>query len=303
VARYVEPEDFFRLREERRARAHVTKRRPGRPNVGYLLAELATCGECGRTMRVETGKGKLDGTRTRRYTCQTHRDHHRDSAEWCSAAPIDAVAVDRIVLLGVDSLLANADSLRGQLLAGRRAEHDRLGQEAQQARGEAVAAERAAERAEARYADALDAEDDDACEVALSAATRKRREVRQATERADAALDALSAAADEPEGEQADAVLARVWEALSGRVQDAEGDVRKLNAALREWFAAFTVHEPVAGTLWVGPILSAESVAQVLRDPDRFPSYVVGFDTVGTPLIEPRVLTHADAREPFSTEQ
>jgi DNA invertase Pin-like site-specific DNA recombinase len=296
---YVEPEDFYRLREERRARANTTKRPSGRPVVGYLLAELATC-SCGRRMRVETYRGtRRDGTRTRRYVCQSHRDHHRDSVEWCSEPPIDAVEADRIVLSGIDTLLADADSLRGQLLAGRRAEQERYGQIAQQAREDAVAAERAADRAEARYADALAADDEDACEVLLSAAAGKRREARQAMERADAALDALSSAAEEPEGEQADAVLSRVWEALSGRVADADGDVRKLNAALREWFEAFTLHRPVEGVLWVGPILSADAVARVLRDPDGFPGYVRAVDTAGTLMIEPPVLTAA--RKPFLT--
>ena len=153
--------------------------------------------------------------------------------------PVDAVEVDRIVLSGIDTLLADADSLRGQLLAGRRAERERLGHIAQEAREGAVAAERAAERAEARYADALAADDEDVCEVLLAAASRKRREAREATERANAALDALSSAQEEPESAQAADVLGRVWRALSGRVSDADGDIRKLNAALREWFGRF----------------------------------------------------------------
>lgn len=300
---YVEPDDFHRIREERRARAHTTQRRPGRPVVGYLLAELATCSECGRRMRVETRRTRANGPSSRRYVCQSHREHHRDSAEWCPAPPVDAVEVDRIVLAGIDSLLADADSLRGQLLAGRRAEHARLGQVAEQARADAVKAQRTVERAEARYADAL-ADDEDQGEVLLAVAGRKRREARQATERADAALDALSLAIDEPEGEQADAVLDRVWQALSGRVQDAEGDVRKLNAALREWFVSFTIDrvDPERGTLCVGPILSDEAVARDLRDPERFPSYRQGVTTAGEVLVGPGVLTNADVREPFFTE-
>ena len=271
---YVSPEDFWRLRAERRARAHTTARRPGRPAVGFLLAELAAC-SCGRAMRVETyRKPRADGTRTRRYVCQAHRDHHRDSTEWCPAPPVDAAEVDRIVLGGIDTLLADADALRGQLLAGRRAERERMGGVAHEARQAALDAERAAERAEERYAQALAQDDDASCEVLLSVAARKRSEAAQATVRADAALDALSVAAEEPEDAQAADVLARVWEALSGRVADADGDIRKLNAALREWFERLEVHD-VDGALHVVPVLAVEVLQQVIRDPERFPHYAV----------------------------
>lgn len=148
-------------------------------------------------MRVETRTTRANGPSSRRYVCQSHREHHR-SAEWCPAPLVDAVEVDRIVLAGIDSLLADADSLRGQLLAGRRAEHARLGQVAEQARADAVKAQRTVERAEARY-DAL-ADDEDQGEVLLAVAGRKRREARQATERADAALDALSLAIESRKG-------------------------------------------------------------------------------------------------------
>ena len=306
--RYVEPEEFFRIREERRARAHTTKRRPGRPAVGYLLAELATCHECGRPMRVESArKERKDGTRSRSYICQNHRGPHKDSAEWCPAKPFNAVEVDRMVIDGIDSLLADADSLRGQLLAGRAADHARLGKVVEQARADAVEAQRVAERAEARYAATL-ATDEDQAEVLLAVAALKRREARQATSRADAALDALSAAIDEPEGEQADAVLDRVWQALSGRVQDADGDIRKLNAALREWFAEFSIYrvDPERGALWVSPVLSDEAVARVLRDPARFPNYPQGITSAGEILVGPPTLSSTDVRvvrEPFLTSQ
>lgn len=81
-----------------------------------------------------------------------------------------------------------------------------------------------------------------------------------------------------------------MWQALSGRVQDAEGDVRKLNAALREWFVSFTIDrvDPERGALCVGPILSDEAVARVLRDPERFPSNRQGVTTAGEVLVGPR---------------
>jgi len=59
---------------------------------------------------------------------------------------------DRVVLSDIPSLLADTDALRGQLLAGRRAERERLVKDIETARADAEAAERAADRAEQCHA-------------------------------------------------------------------------------------------------------------------------------------------------------
>ena len=272
--RYVEPEEFHRLREERRARCHATKRTVGRPVEGYLLADLARCGQCGGTAHAVTGRvSRTDGTRLRTYVCRAHRDHHRDSREHCPATPYDAVTVDRAVIAGIEDLITDADAVREQLFAGRAAEQERLAKIAEQAHEDAAAADRAADRAEERYADALAPEDDSTCEVLLGAAKRKREEAKRARTRLEAALDALSAAADESEGDQAAAVMERIWEALSGNVHEAQSDIQKLNAVLREWFDAFELHHHDDGSIGIVPFLSATAVARVMREPALWPRY------------------------------
>ena len=236
--RYVEPEDWHRLATERHERV-ATRRRPGRPVVGYLLAEVATCGVCGGSMHAATyRKQRVDGSSTRRYVCAAHKDFHRDSPRWCPAMPFDAVKIDQLVLSGIDTLLADADALRAQLNAGRVAEIERMGKIAEGAREDAAKADRVAEKAQERYERALEEGDDAAAEIALTAVKRKRDEVRKARLRLDAALDALRAD-DQPDDTD---VMAKVWHTLSGRVTEADGEVRKLNAALREWFDGFELH-------------------------------------------------------------
>jgi hypothetical protein len=265
--RYVEPEEFFRLRDERRERCHAAKRKPGRPPLGYLLSELASCGVCGRPMRAETSRrGLADGTRRRRYTCSAHRAYHPKSVEWCAATPVDAETADKLVFSGIDNLLTNADTLREQLSAGRTAEIERIGRIAETARQEVATAERVARKAQERYERALEDDDDDAADINLAAVRRKREDASRANDRLNAALDAINTA---PAHDDQD-VLARVWEALGGQVADAEGDIRKLNAALREWFDTFELRH-TSGALEVVPVLSRSALARIWAAPERWP--------------------------------
>ena len=235
---YVDVETFWRLKAER---AKHAKRSRGRPPEGYLLSGLARCGLCGGSAHAVTGrKPRKDGTRPRHYVCYAHRANHKDSEEWCSATPWDAAVVDRMVLGGLDYLLGDAESLREQMLSGQRAERDKLARVAGDARMEAGTAERDAERAEADYAAAL-SQDDLAREVAMNAAKRKRAEAARAESRMNAALDALTDADRESEGDP-DQAMAQLWEALSGALGSAQGDVKVMNAALREHFARFELH-------------------------------------------------------------
>jgi hypothetical protein len=94
----------------------------------------------------------------------------------------------------------------------------------------------------------------------------KREEAKRARTRLDAALDALNA---DPEQEDSD-VLSRIWEALSGRVADTDGDIRKLNAVLRELFASFELHRDEEG-MRIVPVLSETAIARILQDPARWP--------------------------------
>jgi DNA invertase Pin-like site-specific DNA recombinase len=264
--RYVDPDDFYRLRGERRQRCNHTRRKVGRPVERYLLSELATCGLCGGALRVETGRRrKTDGTHARSYVCRAHREHHPEAREWCSAGPFDANTIDRSVLSDLGDMIRQKNGFAEALRAGRHAERERLTQAAAQARDEALAATRAAERAERRFANALEQDDDHIHQVLLNAASLKHTEVEQANIRMEAALDALHGMSGEPEGDPAELALGRLWAALSGRLEAAD-DVRTVNAALREDFLCFELHHADGG-FGIVPRLNPD--AAVLFDEGR----------------------------------
>ena len=286
--RYIEPEDFYRLREERRTRMPDTTRQPGRPPVGYLLSNLAVCGECGGPMRASTHRRD----RHRSYVCKAHRNYHRSSAEWCPSSPVDAEQADLLVLSGIDGLLTDADTLREQLSAGRTAQIDRMGKVAEDARRDAQEADRVAERAQERYARALAEDDDVAAEIALDVVRDAREKSQSARARLDAALDALSTDSVPDDRD----VLDRVWESLSGRIKDAAGDVQKLNAVLRERFLAFRLERGEDGLLRIVPTLSAAAIARAMDDAMRVGAHPYSGLVLPAPLSPDLVANASSAR-------
>jgi DNA invertase Pin-like site-specific DNA recombinase len=262
--RYVEPEDFHRREAARKARGH--KRKGGPRPAAYLLAELATCGSCGATLRVETQRRpRKDGTRRRTYLCSRHRQHHADSEAWCASPPYDAERIDLMVAEGLAEMLRDADAMRQQLLTAHAGERERLERVVQEASEAVRAAKAGIERADRQYADAL-AKGDDAVIATITAATALlRKDAEQAQARATAALDALSEAEAEHTDEGAEALLGRLWAALGGQLQDARGDVERLNVTLREFFERFVVHREPAGGLRVVPVLSAEGIGRLIQ--------------------------------------
>jgi hypothetical protein len=74
----------------------------------------------------------------RRYVCLAHREHHHDSPSYCEAKPFDAIEADRMVVAGIDRLLADADALREQLGAGHAIERQLLEAEVSEARAAAA---------------------------------------------------------------------------------------------------------------------------------------------------------------------
>jgi len=267
---YVTWEEFQRIRDRRRAHAGVAKRtyrKAGRPPVGYLLANVIQCGRCGTPMQCRTAR-KVDrnGNYTRRYTCPAHSQFHKDSAEHCDAAPIDAQVVDSLVLSGIDRLLADAGTLRTQIDAGRIAAIERAGKVAEGARKKVAAAEAAEARAQRRYEKALDEGDDDLAEIAMRAALNKKQEADRARTEQDRALDKLN---EDNDVQDAD-VLQRVWRELTDRREQAEGDVAKLNMALRETFDTFQVQTLASGRTRVVPVIAADALADQIATPAAF---------------------------------
>jgi DNA invertase Pin-like site-specific DNA recombinase len=257
---YVDVETFWRLKAERKDRCHHEKRRRGRPPVGYLLAELAVCGICGEPMHAETDRRRRDGSIARHYTCRAHREHHREDPAWCPCPRFDAEAVDRDVIDGIERLLGDATALLRQLESGQRAERDKLERVAAEASKAAQVAEAAAERATAEFASATDPEDRS---LLKDAAKVKRAEAKRERSRADAALDAL---ADERTPDPTASANA-LRERLAGKIASASGDVKVLNAALREHFEAFALTRNEDGSYRIVPALFDESMEWLLLEP------------------------------------
>lgn len=253
---YVDIETFERLKAQRAHRSHAEKRRPGRPPRDYLLSGLARCGVCGGPMQGCSDRGRG----TRNYACAAHREFHKDSDEWCYVTAFDGVRVDGTVLANIGTLLTDADSLREQLDAGRVAERADLERVAARASKAAQAADSAAERATAEFADA-----DDADERALlkDAAKVKRAEAKRERARADAALDALNQ--PQPEASDRD-VMEQLWATLSDSVKNAGEDLKVLNAALRETFDRFELRHNRDDGFTVVPYLSVAATRRALRE-------------------------------------
>jgi DNA invertase Pin-like site-specific DNA recombinase len=254
---YVDFEDWQRLRTERRDRGSATKRKRGRPPEGYLLSELAKC-ECGKAMQGRsTYTRKKDGVRSRAYVCVAHREHHERDENFCPAMPLDADAVDRLVVSGIEHLLGDADALRDQLRSGQTAERDKLAAAVASAGNSATIADRSAERATAEFARA---EDDAERALLKDAAKASRAEAARARKLADAALDALSSL-DATERDPAEQT-ALLWESIGSDIAKAGGDVKTLNAVLRETFERFTIGLADDGRIVVKPRLRPEAVSK-----------------------------------------
>jgi len=257
---YVQPEDWYRLRQERSSRARHRPEPVGRP-PGGLLARLARC-PCGSVMTQQRGGPRKDDSRKRTYTCVTHM-HRRDG---CSMTPFDAEVVERMVLDGLDDLLGQAGVWSSALRAGRDALRGRLTAEADAAAAEAAACEAAIERIVERYGDAVAAGDEDKIELAQRAMAQRKQAAQHAATRHQATTDALGAEDEHPE-EDADLELARLYEALTAGLSAAGEDVRALNGVLREHFDAMHLARE-DGLISITPVLSVAAVENLRREND-----------------------------------
>ncbi len=287
---YVEPDEWRRLRRERSERARHRPEPVGRPRSG-LLARLALC-ECGAIAVQQLAGPRKDGSRRRTYVCRTHM-HRRDG---CSALPFDADTVERMVLGGLDRLLGEGTAWSDALLAGRAGERARLQTEVAAAAAERDECERAIEKLIDLYDAAALAENENDLELARGALPKRRENMMRAGVRLKAAEDALAGLDDGLEGEGADLAIALLWQSLSGGLAASAGDVKAMNATLRETFDAFELHRD-AGELSIVPVLSGEAVARALRDassPHRVTATLMGDAERGADLLTMLSLTGAD---------
>jgi hypothetical protein len=89
----------------------------GRPSRRFLLAGLARCGRCGGRMYSLTSTYKRkDGTHARKYQCALLTD----GTGLCAAPPLDAVAVDALVLERLPRFMTAAERWLRELGSDRR---------------------------------------------------------------------------------------------------------------------------------------------------------------------------------------
>jgi hypothetical protein len=307
--RFLSPEDFWRIRAMRDGRINggPARRRAGRPPLGYVLARLAVC-ECGSPMDCSTGHHvRADASRARRYRCRASRERPQD----CGAPAVDAEVVDRAVAENLTSFLGDLSLCRDRLTRNREAERVRLAGEVERAERALVAGEAMIDRLTAEWERWLGADAADRADIALAAITRREGELERAERLLRAALDAYALAQDD-EGEPTDALLdfyAGLREALSGRVSDADGDVHRLNAAMRDMFDRVELRH-VPGGVAVRPFLSRAGIEIAFRaltlgehrtaeEAERVPGIVAWHDTEPPPLRE--ILAGADSQPSLPT--
>jgi site-specific DNA recombinase len=279
---YVTPGDFHRAAEERLHRAG-RQPGPGRPRrevLDYLLSGIARCSACGQPMDGVTGRGtknqRQDGTFPRRYVCRGHgREYPRGHTLYCAVKPIDAELVDRAYAENLEHFLGDVGGWRDRLASSRADDRVRLEAEAERAQGDVQEHERVAERLRCRY-DALMADGDDVkAEILLETLAARREETERARRRLTAALDALAAVQQEAPVDPMLDFFNRLSAELTGRVGATNGDVRRTNAVLRDFFAAVELTATDDGVRML-PVLSPAATARILEDPALWPHGVTG---------------------------
>jgi len=270
---YVSPADFERLRAQRLRRSGPRKR--GRPPLGYLLARMAECGVCGSRMDVVTGRGvkgeREDGSRPRRYVCTAHgRDKPKGHSEYCSAGPIDAVAVDTHFAAHLDSFLGDIEGWRGQLADTRDTERARLEREAASARHDVEEGERVEQTLMAKFDACTAAGEDDRADAVLSALVMRRGLRKAAQTRLTATTDALAGLAEEVPVDPLLDFYNRLSKELAGRTDAATGDARRTNLVLQDFFSAVKLTATPEGIRML-PVLSVTAVERILKDPALWP--------------------------------
>jgi site-specific DNA recombinase len=258
-------EDFERIHAIRRARGGGGKRGPGRPaGAAYLLTEVATCGKCGGRMMHDTERRvRDDGTRRRRYVCRNHKVHPKGSSAYCAAAPIDGTEVDGYIAENLPALFADVQAWEARLVKDREVDRRRMTGEVERAREARSKLAASIKRREAKYVEKDNAGKDKAAEALLDMLVAERA----ALEPADARLRAAEAALAGVEVEiDLDPILdfaTALRDEIAGRVESARGDVKRLNAVLRDTFDSIMLTASDEG-VEIGPVLNRATVERVL---------------------------------------
>lgn len=188
----------------------------------------------------------------------------------CDAKPIDAELVDRVFISRLTTFLGDVKGWHDKLLVSHQAEHDRLSTEVERATLAQLQAQRVLEKMRNRYTRALNADDDGVADAIEQAMHKQVAEIEQARHRLTAAQDALkSLPADQGHDDILDFFVA-LREALTQRTKDAEDDIKRLNAVIRDFFAQVMLTGLPEGVL-IEPYLSPAAVARITSDWEHAP--------------------------------
>jgi DNA invertase Pin-like site-specific DNA recombinase len=230
------------------------RRRGGRPTTRFALAKLGTCDRCGgRLYAKRSPYVRKDGTSARHYVCE---EVFRQTG-MCDMPPIDAEILDAAVVEYLDQLFVDIEGWRNGTEATR-----------ERARGAALAGiertedelrrlDRLAEKVQADYLRHLDADDEDAAQIAVEA----KRGLQGQREAKLAELEMRQAALAEIDAPTDDAML-DTWTALKRAVRDGGKEIAVLNERLTAKFETFRIEwiedEEVAA---VAPVLLPQVIA------------------------------------------
>jgi hypothetical protein len=211
----------------------------GRPARNHALAGLARCA-CGQPMAaVVSNYVRKDGTRRRIYQCRSGMS----GAGNCGAPCVSAELIDGEIVAALDRLLIDFDGWRDRIERGRSVERDRLTRELDRAERDHAAQAKRHEAVSAKWAEFLAAGDDTTAALVLPIVAHEREALTQAERRLTATHDALDSIPDQVDG---DALLdfgAALRAAVRGRLDAGNGSMAAVNAALRELFECFAIHE------------------------------------------------------------
>jgi DNA invertase Pin-like site-specific DNA recombinase len=247
----IPPDRYDRILKARKSRDRAKgdkRRRGGRPTTKFVLAKLGTCDRCGSRLYARRSPYvRKDGTSARHYVCA----QVVNQTGLCDMPHIDAEVMDAAVVEYLDQLFVDIEGWRDGTEAAREKARGAALVGIEQTEDELARLDRLAEKVQADYLRQLDADDEDAAQIAAEA--RKGLETQRLAKLAE--LEMRQAALADIDAPTDDAML-DTWSALKRAVREGSKEVAALNERLRAKFATFRIEwidgEEVAA---VAPVL------------------------------------------------
>jgi hypothetical protein len=253
----IPPDRYDRIVAGREARDRSRgdrRRRGGRPTTKFALSKLGTCDRCGgRLYARRSPYVRKDGTSARHYVCA----QVVNQTGMCDMPPIDAEILDAAVVEYLDQLFVDIEGWRSDTEGARERARGAALAGIEQAEDELRRLDRLAEKVRTDYLRHLDADDEDAAQIAVEA--KKGLEGQREAKLAE--LEMRRAALAEIDVPTDDAML-DTWSALKRAVRDGGKEIAILNERLIAKFETFRIEwiedEEMAA---VAPVLLPQVVA------------------------------------------